>query len=114
MARKVASAAATDVRIDELATALDVRALLDRRPAQLSGGEAQRCALVRALAPGHTVLLLDEPYSQQHPDGIERIDRVIAAELARGAIILVAGHRSPPGARTVEISPSDDGLPAPS
>ena len=50
-------------RIDELAGWLGIGAILDRPTRRLSGGEAQRVALGRALAFNPPVLLLDEPLS---------------------------------------------------
>jgi molybdate/tungstate transport system ATP-binding protein len=50
-------------RVDELAAWLGIKHLLERRPAGLSGGEAQRVALGRALSFRPRFLLLDEPLS---------------------------------------------------
>jgi len=40
---------------------LGIPALADRYPEQISGGEARRVALARALAPRPSTLLFDEP-----------------------------------------------------
>ena len=56
-----------DQRIVELSEMLGLTPLLDRGVEGLSGGEQQRIALARALAPRPSILLLDEPFAAVDP-----------------------------------------------
>lgn len=53
--------------VDRITDLLDIRELLDKKPAALSGGQKQLVNIARAVIRKPTVLLLDEPLS--HLDG---------------------------------------------
>lgn len=63
-----------------------------RRPRHLSGGEAQRVAVARALTAGTTVLL-DEPTSVQDDTGATAIRQCIRRHAAGGGAVVVVAHR---------------------
>lgn len=50
-------------RVSQVASVLRIEGLLDRKPKEISGGEAQRVALGRSLIVDSDILLMDEPLS---------------------------------------------------
>ncbi len=65
----------------------------EKRDAQsLSGGEAQRTAMARAIALEPRVLLLDEPYSGVDRAAVETAESLIASMPARGTTVLLTTH----------------------
>ena len=63
----------------------------EEEPARLSGGEARRAALARALAPEPDILLLDEPTNHLDLPAIEWLEQELAG--LRGALVLISHDR---------------------
>lgn len=72
---------------------LDLMGLSHRRLGTLSGGEAQRVVLARALAQESPVLLLDEPTSSLDlGHAVEVLDLIDSLRLDRGLTVVTAIH----------------------
>jgi osmoprotectant transport system ATP-binding protein len=67
--------------------------LADRFPGELSGGQASRVGLARALAVSPRLLLLDEPFGALDPDTRDELgDRLLALHRAQGLTTLLVTH----------------------
>ncbi len=82
------------ISFDEVVARLGIGALLDRRPAKLSGGEKQRVAIGRALLSAPRALLLDEPLSALDPERRDDLIALIADLSARFFLpMILVSHR---------------------
>jgi putative ABC transport system ATP-binding protein len=81
----------TDQQITDLLTRVGLPATFGQRPTEgLSGGEAQRVCLARALSVRPQVLLLDEPTSALDGDNVAVIVELARDHLAGGGVVLVS------------------------
>ena len=66
---------------------------LDKRPTQLSGGQAQRAAVARALVTGPRILFADEPTGSLDSLAAERTMEVLLNSVhSRGAALVIITH----------------------
>ena len=64
----------------------------DKYPSQLSGGEMQRVAIVRALAMNPKMMLFDEPTSALDPEMVEEVLDVIKMLSKTGVTMIIVTH----------------------
>jgi predicted ABC-type transport system involved in lysophospholipase L1 biosynthesis ATPase subunit len=76
-----------------LLTRFELDGLADRLPEELSGGQAQRAGLARALVGRPRLVLTDEPTGQQdRGTGARVIEVLLAAASDVGAALVIATH----------------------
>jgi ABC-type polar amino acid transport system ATPase subunit len=76
----------------KLLTSLGVAACAGSYPRQVSGGEAQRIAIARALAPDPQLLLMDEPTSALDPARRTALGDTLKELARQGRGLLIATH----------------------
>ena len=78
--------------VDRALADVGLQGFRDRKARELSGGEAQRVAMARALALAPEVLLLDEPLANIDRETAGLLETVIASLPARGTTVIMTTH----------------------
>jgi putative ABC transport system ATP-binding protein len=93
MAQWAAGVSEDGLRIRSALAALGVADLVERKPSQLSGGQAQRVALARAVLLQPRVLLADEPTASLDDEAAaDAVALLLATARAQGATLVIATH----------------------
>jgi cell division transport system ATP-binding protein len=79
-------------RVSDLLKLIHLEDKADLFPSELSGGEAQRVSIARALATAPPVLFADEPTGNLDPETSKTIVRLLTKINEMGTTILIATH----------------------
>lgn len=83
----------SDEKVNELLEVTGIRKLSDAYPEQLSGGEARRAVIARALIGSPGFLIADEPTSSLDPETADDICRLLKRTAENGVSVLMVTHR---------------------
>lgn len=78
--------------VDEALASVGLHGFQTRNVRDLSGGEAQRVAMARALVLKPLVLLLDEPFSSIDQQTAEMMENLLTSLPQRGTTVIMATH----------------------
>ncbi|WP_104992163.1 ABC transporter ATP-binding protein [Deinococcus sp. NW-56] len=98
-------AARVRARVDELLglVGLEPGAFRHKRPAELSGGQAQRVGVARALAADPPVLLMDEPFGALDPIAREALQgKVLEIQRRLAKTVVLVTHDIPEALRMAD------------
>lgn len=93
--RLLAGSSADEARNDatEILDALDLNALADKLPEEISGGQAQRAAVARSLITKPALILADEPTGQlDHQTAKQLLDLLLRRLKGSDAALVIATH----------------------
>ena len=80
-------------RAEELAKELGIHEVLDRLPAEISGGQAERACAARAMFMRPEIILADEPTNNLDPKNARNVIEMLQKiQQDTGATMLVASH----------------------
>lgn len=80
------------VRIDEIASLLNIDLLLDKKTGALSRGQRQRVAIAQAIIHKPQLVLLDEPAAGLDPEARVGLSRLIVGLRDQGMTLIVSSH----------------------
>lgn len=96
-------------RARELLALVGIDHLADRRPAQTSGGEQQRCAVARALINDPDIVLADEPTGNLNGSNSRAILDLFDTLHQRGQTLVMVTHEPAAACRAQRIAYMADG-----
>lgn len=80
-------------RVYELAEKLGIRETLNQLPSEISGGQAERACIARALYMSPEIILADEPTNNLDPDNAKNVIEILKTlQVEEQSTVIIATH----------------------